>query len=80
MTRIFAKELSRLLVENHFDIIVKIKKTENEFNIVKLISKKFVVFSDKGTNEDGETVWSTKVGVFNSIYEVAMFLEQTQGG
>ena len=80
MTRIIAKELSRMLAENHFDIIVKIKKTGNEFNIVKLLSKKIVVFTDKGTNEDGETVWATKVGVFNSIHEVAMFIEQVQGG
>lgn len=68
-----------MFAENNFDITVKIKKTGKEFNIVKLLSKKIVVFTDKGTNEYGETVWSTEVGVFNSIYQVAMFLEYIGG-
>lgn len=54
------------------------KKSGTEYNIVKLLSKKIAVFTDNGTNRNGETVWGTKVGVFNSIYEVARFIEQAQ--
>ena len=76
-TRKIARELDTRLVNNHMETTITMKRSGNEYSIVKLSGHNGVmVFTDKGTNESGETIWTTKIGVFKDTYKLARYIEQ----
>lgn len=77
-TRKIAKEIDRRLVDNHIEITITMKRSGEEYSIVQFLSHELMVHTGRGTNEIGETIWNTKVGVFKDSYKLARYIMQIQ--
>lgn len=74
--RAICKEIGRRLVNNNFETTVKMKRDGKEFNITVLHGKKIAVYTDRGVNQYGETIWNKKVGIFPNTFAVAEFIAE----
>lgn len=68
------KALGTRLALNHFNITITMKNTGTEFNITTTKGRIYLVYTDKGFNENGEVIWNTRVGWFPSLWDVAEYI------